>query len=73
MAVVYVPTGSLKPYARNARTHNKRQVKMIADNIQAFGFTNPILTDQNNTIMAGHGRLDATKLIGMANVPAIRL
>lgn len=43
MAVVYVTTGSLKPYARNARTHNKQQIKMIADSIQAFGFTNPIV------------------------------
>lgn len=73
MAVVYVPTASLEPYARNARTHNKQQIKMIADSIRAFGFTNPILTDQTNTIVAGHGRLEAAKLIGMPMVPAIRL
>lgn len=73
MAVVYVPTNSLQPYARNARTHSKTQVKMIAESIQAFGFTNPILTDQSNTIVAGNGRLEAAKLIGMPKVPAIRL
>lgn len=58
MAVVYVPTNSLQPYGRNARTHSKTQVKMIAESIQAFGFTNPTLTDQSNTIVAGHGRLE---------------
>jgi ParB-like chromosome segregation protein Spo0J len=64
---------SLQPYARNARTHNKQQIKMIAGSIKAFGSTNPILTDQNNTIVTGHGRLEAAKLIGMPKVPAIRL
>ncbi len=46
---------------------------MIAGNIKAFGFTNPILTDENNTIVAGHGRVEAAKLIGMADVPTVRL
>lgn len=73
IAVVYVPTNSLQPYARNARTHNNQQIKIIAESIKAFGFTNPILTDQTNTVVAGHGRLAAAKLIGMPKVPAIRL
>jgi hypothetical protein len=73
LSIVYAPIGSLRPYARNARTHTTRQIKLIAESIKAFGFTNPILTDQNNTIVAGHGRLEAARLIGMAKVPTVRL
>src|SRR5260370_24295051 len=73
LSIVYRPVDSLHPYGRNARTHTKRQIKMIADSIKAFGFTNPILTDGNNTIVAGHGRVQAAKLIVMAKVPTVRL
>src|ERR1700680_4805614 len=71
--IVYASTALLRPYARNARTHTKQQIKLIAESIKAFGFTNPILTDENNTIVAGHGRVEAAKLIGMAKVPTVRL
>lgn len=73
LSIVYASIDSLHPYARNARTHTKRQVKMIAESIKTFGFTNPILTDEDNTIVAGHGRVEAAKLIGMATVPTVRL
>jgi DNA modification methylase len=73
LSIVYASIDSLHPYGRNARTHTKRQIKMIADSIKMFGFTNPILTDENNTIVAGHGRVEAAKLIGMAKVPTVRL
>src|ERR1700730_11641759 len=73
LSIFYASIDSLHPYARNARTHTKRQIRMIADSIKAFGFTNPILTDENNTIVAGHGRVEAAKLIGMAKVPTVRL
>jgi hypothetical protein len=73
LSIVYRPVDSLHPYGRNARTHTKRKIKMIADSLKAFGFTNPILTDGNNTIVAGHGRAQAAKLIGMAKVPTVRL
>lgn len=73
LSIVYTPVASLRPYAKNARTHTKRQIKMIAESIQAFGFTNPILTDGDNSIVAGHGRVEAAKLIGMAKVPTVRL
>ena len=63
----------LHPYTRNARTHSKRQIKMIAESIKAFGFTNPILTNQNNTIIAGHGRLEAAKLLGITKIPTVHL
>lgn len=73
LSIVYAPIDSLRPYSRNARTHTKWQIKMIADSIQAFGFTNPILTGEDNTIVAGHGRVEAAKQLGMARVPTVRL
>jgi DNA modification methylase len=73
LSIVYRSVDSLHPYNRNARTHTKRQIKMIAESIKAFGFTNPVLTDENYTIVAGHGRVEAAKLIGMAKVPTVRL
>lgn len=63
----------LRPWAKNARTHSKMQVKQIADSIRSFGFTNPILIDNANTILAGHGRVEAAKLLGMTEVPCVRL
>jgi DNA modification methylase len=65
--------GSLKPYPRNARTHSKKQIRQIADSIQRFGFTNPVLISDEGEIIAGHGRVEAAKLIGMQSVPALRL
>lgn len=59
------------PYERNARTHNPEQVAQIAASIQEFGFTNPILVDKKDGIIAGHGRLLAAKDLGMAQVPVV--
>jgi DNA modification methylase len=73
LSIVYASIGSLRPYTKNARIHTKQQIKMIAESIKAFGFTNPILTDENNNIVAGHGRVEAAKLIGMVNVPTVCL
>jgi DNA modification methylase len=73
LTVVYQPIAALQPYARNARIHSKHQIRQIADSIATFGFTNPILTDENSTIVAGHGRVEAAKLIGMAKVPTVCL
>lgn len=67
------PVSSLQGRDRNARTHTKRQIRQIANSITRFGFTNPILTDDNLQILAGHGRLEAAKLLGMGTVPSIRL
>ncbi|HSF94225.1 MAG TPA: ParB/Srx family N-terminal domain-containing protein, partial [Thermohalobaculum sp.] len=52
----------LRPWARNARTHSKKQLRQLADSIEEFGFTNPILIDRENMILAGHGRVAAAKL-----------
>jgi len=73
LSVQYLKTGDLKPYASNARTHSKSQVRKIAESIRSFGFTNPLLIDASDTIIAGHGRLAAAKLLGFEQVPIIRL
>lgn len=73
LSVVYRPVDELKDYPRNARIHSKHQIRQIADSIKAFGFTNPVLLDNQNTIIAGHGRMAAAKLLGVSLVPTIRL
>ncbi len=64
---------SLKPYAGNARTHSKKQIKQIAASIERFGFTNPVLVSDDGEIIAGHGRVCAAKLLGWKAVPTIAL
>lgn len=71
--ILYQPTTSLKPCPNNPRTHSKSQLKQVAASIKAFGFANPILVDEHNVIIAGHGRLLAAKEIGLAAVPTIPL
>lgn len=61
----------LVPFARNSRTHSPAQVAQIAASIREWGFTNPILIDERDTILAGHGRLAAATKLGMAEVPVI--
>jgi DNA modification methylase len=61
--------GQLKPYANNARTHSPRQIKQIARSIERFGFVNPVLADANGQIIAGHGRVEAAKQLGLTSVP----
>lgn len=73
LTIEQIPPAALKPYARNARTHSKRQIRQIAASIEEFGFTNPILIDKSNTVLAGHGRLEAAKLLDMQTVPCVRL
>ena len=64
---------ALRPYAGNARTHSKRQIRQIEDSIRRFGFTNPVLVADDDTILAGHGRVMAARNIGMTRVPTVRL
>lgn len=71
--IEYVSTSSLTPYARNSRTHSPQQVKQIAASIKEFGFTNPILIDEANGIIAGHGRVMAAEHLQLGEVPCIRL
>jgi DNA modification methylase len=72
-AVEVVPVARLAPYSGNPRTHTKKQIRQIAKSIQRFGFTNPVLIDDDDQIIAGHGRVEAAKLLGMPSVRALRL
>lgn len=69
----YRRTDALKPYERNARKHSKKQVQQIADSISRFGFNAPILLTGANEVIAGHGRLEAAKLLKMETVPTVCL
>ncbi len=68
-----IAVSALHPYARNARTHSRRQIRKIAASIERFGFVNPVLIDENNQIIAGHGRVAAAKLLGWSEVPTLRV
>jgi len=72
-AIIEQAVSALRPYARNARTHSKAQIKQIAKSIEQFGFTNPVLVSDDGDIIAGHGRVEAAKLLGMKAVPTIAL
>ena len=67
------PIERLRPYERNPRTHSTDQVAQIAASMVEFGFTNPILVDETDGILAGHGRLMAARQLGLAEVPVVRL
>jgi hypothetical protein len=73
LTIHYRPIAALQPYPRNARTHSRKQVRQIAKSIETFGFTNPVLTDDANMILAGHGRVEAAKTLGMTDVPTVAL
>lgn len=73
LKIVYRDIKDLIPYARNARTHSDLQVAQIASSIKEFGFTQPILLDGKNGIIAGHGRFQAAFKLGLTDVPTIDL
>tara|TARA_R110000737_G_C14569045_1_gene483763 strand:- start:839 stop:1384 length:546 start_codon:yes stop_codon:yes gene_type:complete len=73
LKVDYKNRAELIPYVNNARTHSEEQIKQVAASIKEFGFTNPILIDENNGIIAGHGRSLAAELLNMDEVPTITL
>lgn len=66
-----IKISALRPYPKNARTHSPKQIRQIAKSIKSFGFTNPVLIDKDNCILAGHGRVEAAKLAGLTEVPAV--
>jgi DNA modification methylase len=72
-AIEHIAASRLRPWARNARTHSKKQIRQVADSIRTFGFTSPVLIDAEHTILAGHCRVQAAKLLCMATVPCIRI
>ncbi len=71
--ILYRLVKELKPRPSNPRTHSKKQIKQLADSIQRFGFVVPIIVDGTGHILAGHGRLAAAKMLGMAKVPTVQL
>ena len=73
LQIEYKETAKLIPYVNNSRTHSDEQIKQVASSIKEFGFTNPILIDEKDGIIAGHGRLLAAQLLDMQEVPTIRL
>lgn len=71
--ILKIAPDALRSDVRNARRHSKAQIRKIADSIKAFGFVVPILVDEDRTIIAGHGRLAAAKLLGLDTVPVIEV
>lgn len=71
--IEHLPLATLRPWPRNPRTHSRKQIKQIAASIDRFGFTNPVLIDQERQILAGHGRVAAAELLNIKEVPCIRL
>ena len=69
--VKLVKIGEIMPYERNAKKHPERQIKEIANSIREFGFQQPIVIDENNQIIIGHGRFEAAKLLELEEVPCI--
>jgi len=68
-----VPVGDLIPYDNNPRTHSAVQLERLVNSLKEFGFTNPILIDDDKNVIAGHGRLEAAKIAGLKTVPTITL
>jgi len=73
LEIEYRATSSLTPYAENPNTHSDQQIAQLVGSIQEFGFTNPILIDEDGGVIAGHGRLEAAELAGLEEVPTIVL
>jgi DNA modification methylase len=71
MIIQEVPIGQIKPDSRNSRTHSGKQIRQIANSIVAFGYTNPLLVDEDFVLIAGYGRYKAAELVGLAQVPVI--
>lgn len=73
LQIAYLPPKRLRPAANNARTHSKKQLKQLARSIERFGFVNPVLISDDFEIIAGHGRVEAAKILGLREIPTVRL
>ena len=73
LQIAYLPPERLRHSPNNARTHSKKQLKQIARSIERFGFVNPVLISDDFEIIAGHGRVEAAKVLGLREVPTVRL
>jgi ParB-like chromosome segregation protein Spo0J len=73
LKIIYKDPAQLKPRARNPRTHSPKQIRQIATSIEQFGFVSPVLIDAKGGIIAGHGRVSAAMLLGMSDIPTVRV
>ncbi|MEM1375760.1 MAG: DNA methyltransferase [Pseudomonadota bacterium] len=73
LKIEHLEIKTLKPWEKNARTHSKKQIRQIADSIKTFGFNNPVLLGSDRGIIAGHGRVEAAKLLKLKSVPCVEL
>ena len=71
MQIEYLKTSSIKPYEKNAKKHDKKQVENVAESIKQFGFVQPVVVDKNNNIIIGHCRLEAAKKLHFDEVPCV--
>lgn len=71
MQVAEIEIKKLKPYKNNAKKHTREQVERISESIKEFGFTQPVLIDDNFCVVAGHGRILGAKRAGMTKVPVV--
>ena len=69
----YVDVASLKPHCDNPRAHSKKQIRQIAESIRTFGFRMPVVIDGSSRLICGHARVEASKLVGIGRVPALRV
>jgi ParB family transcriptional regulator, chromosome partitioning protein len=70
---VLLDVDKIMPYENNSRTHTQEQIEQIANSIMEFGFTNPVLIDEKNTILAGHGRLKAAQYLSIDKIPTVQI
>lgn len=73
MIVNKINIQDIKPYENNAKKHDETQIKNVAESIKQFGFVQPIVLDKNNEIVIGHCRYEASKLLGLEEVPCVRV
>ncbi|HCT45121.1 MAG: DNA methylase N-4 [Phycisphaerae bacterium] len=73
LQIEQIRVSDLKPHPANPRVHPKKQIRQIAESIKAFGFRMPVIIDQNNQLICGHARIEACKLLGQEQVPAVRV
>jgi len=71
MQIINKKTSELIPYEKNGKIHTQKQIKQVADSIKAFGFKQPIVIDKDNIVIVGHGRLEASKLLKLDQVPCL--
>ena len=73
MSMNKIDISLIKPYPKNAKKHPKKQIQQVANSIKEFGFNQPIVIDKNNVVIVGHGRLEASKLLGLKEVPVLQI